>query len=200
MTNLVKPWKPTHADVVHRLLDNLDKLGIKRRDYASEATVRIGPSVKGRLDLVVIGRPRIRGNERGNVLTLFEVKTEPYGLVPVVWLGIQQLDMYSLALDHPDMYVKGQENIDKLSHSLAYRQYLVIQKALWDEFENLSEDDRSRLETVLDDYYVGVITFDNKWIFKLDEYIGKPQERETHSGKPMRDKGKTVRKKKAEKK
>lgn len=186
MAKVTERWKPNHSDVVHRLRDQLGKLGIKTVDFSTEVQVHVGPGVSGQLDLVAIQGYRTRQGKRGNLLALFEVKSEFSGLVSIVWHGLRQLGMYSLALDYPHLYLTKQEEIKKLSNSLAYRVYLVIQKQLWDEFEDLTERDRERLETILNDWQCGIITFDNKWSFKLHKDWANPPQQETSFGKPVK--------------
>ena len=179
MTNVATPWQPVHDDVVHRLRDNLDKLGIKVVDYLVEARLHLGQDMKCRMDLVTIAGSRTRRGKMGNVVALFEVKTEPSQLFRVIFQGLQQLAMYELGLSNPNLYLAGQDKQEKLSNSLAYRKYLVIQKALWDELDDLSEDDVEKLSEVLDKWNVGIITFDAKWTFRLDKAFGNPAEEET---------------------
>lgn len=194
MTNLAKPWKPSHPDVVHRLLDNSDKLGIHYVDYITEVRMHIGQDVERQIDLVTIGSLRTRGEKQGNFLILYEIKTDPSRLFRIVLGAIEQLRMYSLALNNPPLYVVGEDRIEKLSHSFGYRQWLVIQKALWEEREGLSEDELEKLGEILALWNVGIITYDAKWKFKVDEEFGIPQE------EPTEYLTKTVRKKRAEKK
>lgn len=194
MTNSTKPSKPSHPDVVHRLLDNLDKLGIKRADYLSEVKMRLGQDVERQIDLVTIRGYRTRGEKQGNVLTLYEIKTDTSGLFPVVIRALQQLSMYSLALNKPRLYVVDEDKIKKLSNSFGYRRYLVIQKILWDELEDLSEAEEEKLDEILYHWKVGIITYDSKWKFKEDKFHGYPEEQ------PTGWLAKTVRKKRSEKK
>lgn len=179
MANVVTPWQPVHDDVVHRLRDKLGTLGIKVVDYLVEARLRLGQDMKCKMDLVTIAGSRTRGGKKGNVVALFEVKTEPSQLFRVVFQGLQQLSMYELGLGNPSLYVVGEDKQEKLVNSLAYRKYLVIQKALWDEWDGLSEEEREKLSEILDKWNVGIITFDAKWKFRLDRWFGKPREEET---------------------
>ena len=179
MANVATPWQPVHDDVVHRLRDQMGTLGIKVVGYLVEARLRLGQDMKCRMDLVTIAGSRTRGGKKGNVVTLFEVKTEPSQLFRVVFQGLQQLSMYELGLENPSLYVVGEEKQEKLANSLAYRKYLVIQKALRDEWDSLSEEEREKLSEILDKWNVGIITFDAKWKFRLDRWFGKPCEEET---------------------
>lgn len=178
MANVVTSWQPVHDDVVHRLRDNLGTLGIKVVDYLVETRLRLGQDMKCRMDLVTIAGSRTRRGKKGNVVTLFEVKTESSQLFRVIFQGLQQLSMYELGLENPSLYVVGQDKQEKLSNSLAYREYLVIQKALWDEWDGLSEEEREKLSEILYKWNVGIITFDAKWKFRLDRWF-KPDEEDT---------------------
>jgi len=179
VASTMEPWKPSHSDVINHLRDNLGKLGIRVVYYLTEVRLHIGQDMTGHIDLVTVGGYRTRGDRQGNVLCLFEVKAEPSQLFRVVLRALQQIDMYSLALEHPSLFVVGEDKIEKLSNSLAYQQYLVIQEALWDEQADLSESDLERLQEILDSFDIGIITYNSKWKFKLDKYWGKPGERET---------------------
>lgn len=179
MANATKPWKPSHSDVVNRLRDNLGKLGMKVVDYLTEVRMRLGQDVEGQIDLVTIGGYRIRGGKRGNILTVFEAKAEPSRLFRVVFDALQQLSMYSLALNSPHLYVVGEDKIDKLSNSLGYQRYLVIQEALWDERTGVSEADLEKLSEILVLWNVGIITYDSKWKFRIDKDFGNPEEEST---------------------
>ena len=171
--------QPVHADVVHRLRDSLPKLGIKYVQYLAEAKLRLGQDMKGRMDLVTMSGSRTRGGKKGTVVNLFEVKTEQCQLFRVVHQGVQQLSVYELGLANPSLYVVGEAKQQMLENSLAYRKYLVIPQALWDEWDDLSDDDAEKMSEILDLWDVGIITFDTKWRFKLDKWFGKPREQET---------------------
>ncbi len=179
MADTTKAWKPSHPDVVHRLLDNLDKLGTKAVDYLTEVRISLGQGLVNQLDLVVMSGYRTRAGKRGKVMTLYEVKTEPSGLFRIILGALQQLSMYHLALNHPALYVIGEDKIEKLSDSLGYRQYVVIQEALWGETEELSEDELEKLSELLVLRNVGVVTYDSRWRFRLDKFFGKPDEEQT---------------------
>lgn len=194
MTDLTKPWKPSHPEVVLRLRENLPKLGIKVVDYAAEVKISVGQDLERSIDLVTIAGYRIRGNKRGNALVLYEVKTDPSGLFRVIFGALQQVSMYSLALGNPDLYVRREDSKAKLLNSLYYKKYLVIQKALWEERKELSDQEIQKLGEVLVSWEVGIITYDDRWRFREDREFGYPKEELTWYL------GKTVRKKKLEKK
>ena len=197
MTNLAKSSKPSHSDVVHHLLDNLDKLGIKRvkrEGYLTEVRMCLGQDLEGFIDLVTIGGYRVRGNKRGTTLVLYKVKTDTSGLFRVIFRALQQVSMYQLALRNPLLYVKEEDKIEKLSNSLAYKKYLVIQKALWEEERGFSDEEKERLGELIVLSEVGIITYDDRWKFREEREYGYPKE------EPTEYLGKTVRKKKLEKK
>ena len=197
MTVSGKRWKPNHDTVVLKL-PNQKKLGFKKVDEKSGIRVVIGPGQEGQLDLVVALAYRTRGKLRGNAHILFEVKTEHSGLLPTVWKALQQLDMYRWALEDPDLFTVKESDKAWLSNSLAYRKYIVIQKALWEEEKGLSERDQEKLLTLLDRYCVGIITYDEKWRFSLEKRYPLADEQHTeHLGKTVTKK---VRAKKVAKK
>lgn len=180
MANETRPWKPLHSEVVKRLCDNLDKLDIKYADYLTEVRMHVGQDVNRQIDLVTIGGHRTRETKRGNVLTLFAVKVEPSQLFRTVVDALQQMSLYELALLDPSLYVVGEDRIEKLSNSLTYRRYLVIQRASWDEQKDLSEDEVEKLSEILALQNIRIITYDSKWKFKLEEPFGHPKEETTH--------------------
>ena len=171
--------QPVHDDVVHRLRDSLPKLGIKYVQYLAEAKLRLGPDVQRRMDLVTIAGIRTRGGRKGTIVNLFEVKTEQCQLFQVVHQGVQQLSVYELGLANPSLYVVGEAKQQMLENSLAYRKYLVIPQALWDEWDDLSDEDVEKMSEILALRNVGIITFDTKWKFRLDKVFGNPSEEET---------------------
>lgn len=179
MANTEESWKPSHTDVLTRLLKNLDKLGITAIDHLTEVRIVFGQDKEGRLDLVTIGRKRTRKGKQGNIVTLFEIKTEASRLFRVVADGVQQLTLYELALNNPDLYITEQEKVKKLSNTLAYKNYLVIQQALLDEWEDLSEHEWEKFSEILAFFNVGIITYDNKWKFSIDKNISEAQEEDT---------------------
>lgn len=172
-------FKPNHDTVLLKLKDNLKKLGFKKVDEESGIRVLIGPGVEGKLDLVVVLGYRTRGNRRGNALVLFEVKTEQRGLFPIVWKGLTQLDMYSLALERPDLYTFKESDRATLSNSLYYKAYLVIQKSLWDEVKELSASDKEKLKKLFWFHSTGIITYDEQYRFREVKDYGCPEDLST---------------------
>jgi hypothetical protein len=55
----------------------------------------------------------------------------------------------------------------------------VIQGALWDELDDLSEEEKEKMLEILDKWKMGIITFDAKWKFRLDKLFPAPEEEDT---------------------
>jgi hypothetical protein len=169
MASEAMPWKPPHSEVVKHLCDNLGKLGIKYIDHLLEVRTHIGQDVNHQIDLVTTGDFRARGAMRSNHLTVFVVKSEPSHLFRTVLDALQQVSLCEFALLNPSLYVVGDNKMEKSSNGLVCRQYLVIQRAIWDEQKGLSEDEAEKLRIIIALRSAKIITYASKWRFKLED-------------------------------
>jgi len=162
-------WRPSHSDVVYRLLDfERQSSGRYYRDFLSELDFYFGGGY-GRADLVIIERGRSVGGKRGKTLSLYEVKTEYKDVMRVVFEACRQIELYKLGLMHPEVFILDREKAEKVKDALGFSTYLVVQEDLWEERLRYSKEDLERLDKLLKYYKVGLIIYNRAWEFKYSK-------------------------------
>lgn len=167
-----KVWRPSHSDVLSKLLEREQAENSYVTDYLTELDFDFG-AVKARADLVLVESGKSVRVGRGKTLVLYEIRTESRELMPVLYESCRPIEFYRLGLRHPKTFVSDPEKAEKIGGSLSFRVYIVLHDDVWFERVLFHKGYRDKMDKLLKHFDVGIITYNKDWKFKNDSrYFG----------------------------
>lgn len=167
-----KVWRPSHSDVMIRLLEREQAENSYVRDYLEGLEFNFG-DVTTRADLVLIESGRSVRAGRGKTLVLYEIRTESRGLMPVLYESCRQIELYRLGLRYPRTFVSDPEKAEKIGGSLSFKVYIVLDDDVWFERVLFHRRHLDKMDKLLKHFEAGIITYNKNWKFKSDSrYFG----------------------------
>lgn len=167
-----KVWRPSHSDVLSKLLEREQAENKYVRDYLTELDFDFG-AVAARADLVLIESGK-SGRAGGlKTLVLYEISTESKKLLPVLYQSCRQIELYRVGLKYPRTFVSDPDKADRIGGSLSFRVYIVLDDDVWFDRILFHKEYRDKMDKLLKHFEAGIITYNKNWKFKNDSrYFG----------------------------